>query len=89
MMYKPTEKQRDDIYNRFAYHPPVPELQQAERYVMIRDRAFSFAEALIHNCPESRELSVALTHLDQVVMNANAAIARNESFNGDTEDVSL
>lgn len=77
-MYSPSQKQLDDVNNRFTYHAPVPELGQTERYVRIRDAARSFAGLLITNCPESRELSIAITHLDTVVMNANAAIARNE-----------
>ena len=33
---------------------------------------------LVDECPDSRELSVALTKLEEAVMWANAAIARNE-----------
>ena len=36
------------------------------------------AHLLVTNCPESRELSCALTKLEEAVMWANAAIARNE-----------
>lgn len=42
----------------------------------IRDRALDFALFLSEACPESRELSRALTSLEDVVFNANAAIAR-------------
>lgn len=64
------------IENRFTYHPPLPD--QPERYKKIRDKAKEFAYLLANECPTSRELSTALTKLDEVVMFANAAIARNE-----------
>ena len=41
--------------------------------------AHEFAIFLTKTCPESRELSLALTHLEEAVMQANAAIARNET----------
>lgn len=74
--YAITEKQDARLQNDFTYHAPFG--CQATRYTLIRNYAKSFAEFLMRNCPESRELSVALTNLDQVVFNANAAIARNE-----------
>jgi len=66
----------EDIENRFTYHPPKG--NQALRYEMIRDRALDFAAYINDNCPDSRELSLAMTHLEDAVMWANAAIARNE-----------
>lgn len=72
--------QREMLHERinhdYTYHPPQPD--QVERYNTIREGARSFAHMLADACPPSRELSVALTNLDAVVMNANAAIARNE-----------
>ena len=62
--------------NDYVYHAPKDD--QQERYVFIREAAKYFANVLVKNCPQSRELSVALTDLDKVVMTANAAIARNE-----------
>jgi hypothetical protein len=64
------------IDNDFTYHPP--RYVQVERYNTIREGAKNYAHTLVEACPPSRELSVALTNLDAVVMNANAAIARNE-----------
>ncbi len=60
----------------FTYHPPKE--GQAERYKEIRDMAKIFAQELCRFCPDSRERSLALTKLEEVVMWANAAIARNE-----------
>lgn len=64
------------LNNDYQYHASKED--QQERYVFIREQAKVFAVILCQNCPPSRELSVALTDLDKVVMTANAAIARNE-----------
>lgn len=66
----------DDLANRFTYHPPKG--SQAERYEHIRAWALEFAQRINANCPDSREKSLAITHLENVVMWANASIARNE-----------
>lgn len=65
-----------DLERRFTYHPPKGD--QAARYVRLRDEAHELAKLIMEACPESRERSLALTNLDQVVMWANASIARNE-----------
>ena len=67
---------RNRLDKDFTYHPPTSD--QAGRYIEIRGSAKLVAELLMRCCPPSRELSVALTKLDEVVMFANAAIARNE-----------
>ncbi len=61
---------------RFTYH--APKGNQPTRYEGIRASARDFAALLNHDCPESDELKRALDKLDEVVMLANAAIARNE-----------
>ena len=64
------------IENDFKYHAPKED--QPERYEMIRAKAKELA-LVINGCtPASREQSVAFTLLEQCVMEANAAIARNE-----------
>ncbi len=65
-----------ELDKRFSYHAPKD--NQPERYVRLRDKARELAELIAELSPESREQSLALTHLDQVVMFANAAIARRE-----------
>ena len=66
----------DKIEKAFTYHPPKD--GQPERYTRLRDAAKDLA-LLIHDLtPYSREQSLALTNLEQAVMWANAAIARNE-----------
>lgn len=66
----------DDLEKRFTYHPPKP--GQPERYDKLREKAKLFSFDIHENCPDSREKSLALTKLEEVVMWANAAIARNE-----------
>lgn len=66
---------KERIENDFVYHPPKP--GQPEIYGMIRGEALLLARTLIRHVPEGRELSTALTKLDEVVFWANAGIARN------------
>jgi len=65
------------IYNDFTYHAPKED--QAERYILFREQAHELAKKFVTHCPSSRELSNALTKIDEAVMHANAAIARHES----------
>lgn len=65
-----------ELETRFVYHPPKND--QGDRYERIRERGREFAELLCFYCPESRELSLALTKVEEAVMFANAAIARRE-----------
>jgi len=44
----------------------------------MRDDAKSLAFFIVKNTPPSREQSLALTHLEEAIFYANAAIARNE-----------
>ncbi len=65
-----------EVETRFTYH--APKEGQPEKYQEIRQRAKELACLIVLMTPESREQSVALTKLDEVVMWANAAIARRE-----------
>jgi hypothetical protein len=76
--YSPSEKDAKNIENNFVYHAPNAELEQPLKYEQIRLEAREFALFLTAACPPSRELSLALTNLEQAVFWANAAIARNE-----------
>jgi hypothetical protein len=64
-----------DINNRFTYH--APQKGQPEKYDEIRDKARNYAHRLNFLLPESREKSLAITHLEEVVFWANASIARS------------
>jgi hypothetical protein len=65
-----------DLENRFTYHPPKD--GQPAKYEAIRDAALQFAKLIDALTPDSREKSTAITKLDEVVMHANASIARHE-----------
>ena len=72
---EPTLKNQFD--GVFRYHEPQDD--QIERYLAIRDKARELAYLIGNHTPPSREQSLALTHLQECVMFANAAIAVNES----------
>jgi hypothetical protein len=74
--YVKDEKVFEQLNNNYVYHKPFG--NQPERYEAIRAKAKELAELLTTLCPESRELSVARTNLEDAVMWANASIARNE-----------
>lgn len=65
------------IRHDFTNHPPVDD-GVIQRFEMLRDEAIVFGDMLIAMCPESRELSLALTNLEQALMYGRAAIARNQ-----------
>lgn len=65
-----------DLEKRFTYHAPKGD--QTKRYETIRNTALRFADYIDLECPDSREKSLAITKLEEVVMWANASIARNE-----------
>jgi len=67
---------QEQIENIFTYHAPKGD--QVERYETLRTWARSMALLINANAPESREKSLAFTHLQQAIMWANAAIAINE-----------
>ena len=62
--------------NDYIYHAPKGD--QTDRYQLIRANGLAYAKVIASLTPASREQSMALTALEQVVMYANAAIARNE-----------
>lgn len=64
----------EELIKRFSYHAPTPEkVKQHER---IRAAALEFAKIVVANTPISREQSLALTHIEEAMYSANAAIAR-------------
>lgn len=69
-MPKPTDEELD---NRFRYHKPDPD--QIQRHASVTELTLQLAKELRDLCPEGRNLSLALTHLEDVRMRANAAIA--------------
>ncbi len=75
-IYTPSENDAKKLVNNFTYHPLHGD--QPARYENIRGEGQEYAKTLTALCPPSQELSLALTNLEQAIMWANAAIARNE-----------
>lgn len=63
------------IENNFKYHSPQP--GQPEIYQEIREKAKELAYLIDEKVPNSREKALAMTKLEEAVMWANAAVARN------------
>lgn len=68
---------KDRIKRDFTYHAPKP--GQPERYTQLRAMALTLAESIVELTPVSREQSLSITHLEECIFWANAAIARNEA----------
>lgn len=68
---------RRDLTSRFMYHPPEPENDQPARYEKIRAGARRLALLVDDLVNDSREKSLAITSLEEVVFWANAGIARH------------
>lgn len=64
------------IESAFTYHAPKD--GQPAKYTELRQKAKELAYLIDELTPVSREQSLALTNLEQSIMWANAAIARNE-----------
>jgi hypothetical protein len=67
-------EQLEELRIRFAYHAPTPE--KVTQHETVRENCFALAEYLTAELPESREKSLAITKLEEVMMWSNAAIAR-------------
>jgi len=70
-MTKPTD---DELENRFLYHPP-PNQERVDAHARVSDLCLAVAKDIRNLCPSGRNLSLALTHLEDVRMRANAALA--------------
>ncbi len=66
----------DELITRFRNHPVSTD--QAIRVGEIRQACLELANLIDQHCPDSREKADALTNLDYVMYQANAAIARRE-----------
>lgn len=76
--YEPDPKTLERVKNDFVFHPVNELRDQARRYGHMRERCLELAMYILENTPASREQSLALTNLEQVMFWANGAIARNE-----------
>jgi len=68
-------KENPTIENDFSYH--APKEGQSEVYAAIRGKIKEVVYYINEVAPDSREKSLSFTKLEEAVMWANAAIARN------------
>lgn len=66
----------DDIANRFAFHAATTE-EKRDAHTSVRHHCGQLANYLNEKLPEGREKSLAITHLEEVMMWSNAALARS------------
>lgn len=64
-----------DIANRFAFHA-APTEEKRDEHTSVRQQCRALADFLNEKLPEGREKSLAVTHLEEVMMWSNAALAR-------------
>lgn len=67
-----------DLDNRFRFHPATD--VTGPLHEMARERCLELAEWLVATVPPGRELSTAVTKLEEVMMWANAGIARHQDL---------
>lgn len=70
-----SEVEEAEIAKRFTYH--APKVGQPQLYEDLRARAATLARRIAMSSPQCREQSLAITKIEEAVMWANAAIARN------------
>lgn len=68
-------KELKDLENRFTYHAP-PDHKTINKYYQLRTLGKELAIKIADFCPDGREKSLAITKIEEAVMWANAAIAR-------------
>ena len=69
------DTQKQVIERNFSYH--APKEGQPEIYEAIREKAKKLAYYINEVTPDGLEKSLAMTKLEEFVMWANAAVARN------------
>lgn len=69
----PMKPTHDDLDRRFRYSKP--DADKATKHTEVNELTLELAKKLCDLCPDGRNLALALTHLEDVRMRANAAIA--------------
>jgi hypothetical protein len=64
-----------DLEKIYTYHKPTENTE--EKYKTIRAKGKDIAAYILANCPDSRERTIALDKVEEVIMWANASIARH------------
>lgn len=75
--YELTELDKKLLDRWRHYHPKD---DQSRRYVKINQSTRRLCSILLENCPRSRELSIAVQHLENVRLWANNSIMKNEAL---------
>lgn len=70
----------DELVNRFRYHRPNE--AKGARHALVRAKCLELATELNSLIPDSREKSIVMTKLEEVMFWANAGIARNVEDEG-------
>lgn len=65
-----------ELANRFAFHAATTQ-EKRDEHTSVRQACRRLADELNARVPEGREKALAITHLEGVMMWANAAIARH------------
>jgi hypothetical protein len=68
----------EDIEHRFAFHAATTQ-EKRDEHTSVRQACRRLADELNARVPEGREKALAITHLEEVMMWANAAIARHSA----------
>ena len=74
--YSPPDEILSEQIYKFAHHKPIG--SQVERCQQLRELGHALAIEILNETPPSREQSIALTKLEESIMWASQAIARNE-----------
>ena len=64
-----------EIKKNFTHH--VPDEDKIKIFQTVREQGRALAELILKEAPQGREQALALTKVEEAVMWANAAIARN------------
>lgn len=64
-----------DLEHRFAFHPATT-AEKRDHHTSMRQACHRAAQAIDETAPDGREKSLAITKLEEAMMWANAAIAR-------------
>jgi hypothetical protein len=67
---------KEELERRFSHHPPQNE-DDVAKHEAIRETCLDAAVEIAAFIPASREASLAITKLEEAMMWANAALARN------------
>lgn len=65
----------DDVINSLEYHKMEPGSEKQEIFETLRNQAIVFAAVINDYTPESREQSLAYTHLEETLMWAIKSVA--------------